>query len=142
MDPNYTDTGSKFYGAGKGHTYERPDAMQDVGFRPPTPCLAPRPPRVVKLPEELAFISSVASQMRKKIQEHIAATLGGVEVGLGTSQPSSSAGVHSFVSIPDDVLREMERDELIEYASSCRDHYEQSITQKMHTMGEVCTSMF
>ena len=67
MDPNYTDTGSKFYGAGKGRTYERPNAMRDVGFRPPTPRLAPRPPRVVTLLEELALISSVASQMREKI---------------------------------------------------------------------------
>ena len=27
MDPNYIDTGSSFYGAGKGRTYERPDAQ-------------------------------------------------------------------------------------------------------------------
>ena len=27
MDPDYTDTGSPFYGAGKGHTYERPDSL-------------------------------------------------------------------------------------------------------------------
>ena len=80
--------------------------------------------------------------MSEKIQEHIATTLGGVEVGLGTSQPSSSAGVHSFVSIPDDVLREMERDELMEYASSCRDLYERSITLRIHTMDKVCTNMF
>ena len=26
MDPDYTDTGSSFYGVGKGHTYKRPDA--------------------------------------------------------------------------------------------------------------------
>ena len=26
MDPDYTNTGSSFYGAGKGRTYERPDA--------------------------------------------------------------------------------------------------------------------
>ena len=26
MDPNYTHTGSSFYGAGKGRAYERPDA--------------------------------------------------------------------------------------------------------------------
>lgn len=108
MDPNYTDTGSKFYGVGKGLTYERPDAMRDVGFRPPAPRLVPRPHRVVTLPEELALISSAASKMRDKIQEHIAAALGGVEVGLGTSQPSSSVGEHSFVSVPDEVLREME----------------------------------
>ena len=112
--------------------------MRDVGFRPP----APQPPRVVTLPEELSLISSVASQMRDKIQEHIATALRGVEVGLGTSQRSSSAGVCSFVSIPDDVLREMERDELLEYISSYRDHYEQAIRQQMHTMGEVCKSMF
>ena len=62
--------------------------------------------------------------MREKIQEHIAAALGGVEVGLGTSQPLSSARVRSFVSITDEVLREMERHELLEYSSSCRDHYE------------------
>ena len=115
--------------------------MQEVGFRPPAPRLAPRPPRVVTLPEKLAIISSVSSQMREKIQEHIA-SLGGVEVGLGTSQPSSSAGGRSFVSIPNDVLRDMERYELMEYASSCRDLYERSITRQMHTMGEVCTSMF
>ena len=46
--------------------------------------------------------------MMDKIQEDIAAALGGVEVNLGTSQPSSSAGGRSFVIIPDDVLREME----------------------------------
>ena len=62
--------------------------------------------------------------MREKIQQHIAAALGGFEVGLRTSQPSSSAGVRLFVSILDAVLREMERDELMEYASSSRDHYE------------------
>ena len=78
--------------------------MRDVGFRPP----APRPPRVLTLLEELALISSIASHMREKIQEHIVVALGGVEIGLETSQPSSSAGVRSFVSIPDDVLREME----------------------------------
>ena len=116
--------------------------MRDVGFRPLAPCLAPQQPRLVTLPEELAIFSSVSSQMREKIQEHIAVSLGGVEVGLGTSQPSSSVGVSSFVSIPDDVLREMERDELLEYASSCRDHYERAIRQQMHTMGKVCTSMF
>ena len=116
--------------------------MRDVGFRPPTSRLAPRPPRVVTLPEELALISSVASQMRERIQEHIVVTLGGVEVSLGTSQPSSSAGVHSIVSIPDDLLREMEPDELLDYASSCRDHYERAIGQQMHTMGEECISMF
>ena len=80
--------------------------------------------------------------MRENIQQHIAAALGGVEVSLGTSQPSISAEVHSFVSISDDVLRDMEQDELLEYASSCRDHYEQAIRKQMHTMGEVCTSMF
>jgi len=116
--------------------------MQDVGFRPRAPCLAPWTPRLVTLPEELALISSAASQKREKIQEHIAVALGGAEVGLGTSQPSSSAGFHSFVSIPDDVLREMERAELIKYAASCRDHYEQSRTIQMHTMGEVCTYRF
>ena len=124
MDPNYTDTRSKFYGAGKGRTYEQHDAMRDVGFRPLASRLAPRTPRVVTLPEELALISSAASKMREKIQEHIVAALGGVEVGLGTNQPSSSAGVHSFVSILDDMLREMEGDEFLKYASSCRDHYE------------------
>ena len=79
--------------------------------------------------------------MRDKIQEHIVAALGGVEVILGTSQPSSSTGGHPFVSIPDDVLRDMERDDLLEYPS-CRDHYERVIRQQMHTMGEVCISMF
>ena len=83
MDPNYTDIGSKFYGAGKGHTYQRLDAIKYVGFRPLAPHLAPQPPRVVTLLEELALISSAASQMREKIQEHIAAALGGVEVDLG-----------------------------------------------------------
>ena len=116
--------------------------MGDVGFRPPAPCLVPRTPRVVTLPEELGRISSAASQMREKIEEHIEATLGGVKVGLRTSQPSSSAGVHSFVSIPDDMLRDMDRDKLLEYASSYRDHCEQVIRKQMHTMGEVCTSMF
>ena len=142
MDPNYIDTRSKFYGAGKGRTYERPDVMRDFGFRPSEPRLTPQPPRVVTLPEELDLISRAASQMRDKIQENIAAALGGVEVSLGTSQPSSSVGGRSFVSITDDVLREMERDELIEYASSCRDLYEQSRTVQMHTMGEVCTNRF
>ena len=62
--------------------------------------------------------------MRENIQEYIVAALGGVEFGLGTSQPSSSVGVRSFVSIPDDLLREMERHELMEYESSCRDYYD------------------
>ena len=65
-----------------------------------------------------------------------------MEVGLGASQPSFSEGVCSFVSIPDDVLREMERDELPEYASSCRDHYEWASIQQVHNMVKVCTCMF
>ena len=67
--------GSKFYGARKCHTYEWPDAMQDVGFRAPTPRLAPQPPRLVLLPEELSLTSNATNEMRKKIREHIMSTL-------------------------------------------------------------------
>ena len=46
--------------------------------------------------------------MREKIREHIVATLVGVEVDLEMRPCSPSAKGHPFVSIPDDVLREMD----------------------------------
>ena len=51
MDPDYTDTGSNFYVAGKGRTYERPDARRDVHYRRPMPRLVQPHPRVVASPE-------------------------------------------------------------------------------------------
>ena len=42
MNPNYTDV-SKFYGVGKGRTYEREGAYHDPLLPKPTPRLVPRP---------------------------------------------------------------------------------------------------
>ena len=48
MKPNYTDV-SKFYGVGKGRTYEREGAYRDPLLPNPTPHLVPLPQRVVTL---------------------------------------------------------------------------------------------
>ena len=50
MDPDYIDTGSNFYGDGKGHTYEQPDARRDVHYRRPIPRLVQPHPRAIALP--------------------------------------------------------------------------------------------
>ena len=42
MKPDYTDV-SKFYGVGKGRTYEPEGGYHDPLFPQPTPCLVPRP---------------------------------------------------------------------------------------------------
>ena len=49
MNPYYTYALSKFYGVGKGRTYEREGAYCDPLLPKATPRLVPRPQRVVTL---------------------------------------------------------------------------------------------
>ena len=67
MDPDYTDKGSSFYGAGKGHTYEQLDARRDVHYRRLMPRLVQPHPRVVDLLEELETTSQIERGVREEI---------------------------------------------------------------------------
>ena len=49
MKPNYTDALSKFYGIGKGRTYEQEGAFHDPLLPKATPRLVPQPQRLVTL---------------------------------------------------------------------------------------------
>ena len=49
MKPDYTDAPSKFYGIGKGRTYEQEGAFQGPLLPKATPPLVPQPQRLVTL---------------------------------------------------------------------------------------------
>jgi len=123
MDPDYTDTRSPFYGAGKGRTYERPDSLRDVEYSQPEPRLVVPQPRVISFPEEFQMTSEVASRVRAQIKEHVMAALSGVEIGLHNSASSTNMDDNSFDDYSDDALRFMSRSELEKYAACCRDMY-------------------
>jgi hypothetical protein len=59
MQPDYTNLPSKYYGVGKGRTYNRRGAFRDPVFPRPPPPLVSHPPRVVSLPSEMEATSQV-----------------------------------------------------------------------------------
>ena len=53
MNPDYTDFPSKYYGVGRGRTYNLKGAFRDTTFPQPLPPLVSQPLRVVTLWSEM-----------------------------------------------------------------------------------------
>ena len=107
MDPDYTDIGSIFYGAGKGRTYERLDARRDVHYRHPMPRLVQPHPRVIALQEELETPSQMERGVMEEIRYLIGAALAGVEISLHSISSASSMDASPFDDYFDDHLKSM-----------------------------------
>jgi hypothetical protein len=86
MHPDYTDLPSKYYGVGKGQTYNQRGAFQDPSFPRPPPPLVSRPPRVVSLPSEMEATSQVGKDVRDAIEDNINSSLIGIDVGLNEKE--------------------------------------------------------
>lgn len=121
MDLEHTNVQSKFYGVSKGCTYERIEAQQTLGFKAPLPKVVPRPPRLDALSTDLESASQSALVTGGVITESVQSTLSGVEVASKERSQSSRMKLPNFVDILDDDLRQMDRLELENYASKCRD---------------------
>ena len=66
MDLDYIDTGSPFYGIGKGRTYERLDSLRYVKYSGLEPFSVVPKPRVISFLEEFQMTSKVESRVREK----------------------------------------------------------------------------
>ena len=64
-------------------------------------------PRVIDLPEELETTSQIARRLREEIQDHVGATLVGVEIGLHSISSTSSMDAGPFDDYFDDRLKSM-----------------------------------
>ena len=133
MDPDYTDMGSNFYGAGKGHTYEQPDARKYVNYRRMMPWLVQPHPRAVALPEELETTSQIVRGVREEIRDRVGAALAGVEIGLHSISSASSMDAGPFHDYSDDFLLKLEQ-----YAAYYRDNYKRVVARQNENRGMVC----
>ena len=82
MRPYYTDLPSKYYGAGKGRTYNQRDAFRDPLLPQPPAPLVPRLRRFVTLPSELEVTSQISPEVRGAIGKSLQLDLVGIDVGM------------------------------------------------------------
>ena len=137
MDPDYTDTGSNFYGARKGRTYEWPDAWWDVHYMRLRPRLVQPHPRVAALPEELETTSQIARGVREEIRDCVGDALAGVEISLHSISSASSMDAGPFDDYSDDHLKSMSWLELEQYAAYYRDNYKRVVARQNENRGMV-----
>ena len=82
MKPNYTSLPSKYYGTGKGRTYNRKGAYRSGSLpRPPQP-LVPLPKGVFASLLEFQSTSKVGKEARTAIGENLESMFYGVDVGM------------------------------------------------------------
>ena len=81
MKPDYTDV-SKFYGVGKGRTYEREGAYHNPLFPKHTSHLVPWPQRVVALRSEMEAPSQIGLEVRTIIRDNLPSALMAIDVGM------------------------------------------------------------
>jgi hypothetical protein len=126
MHLDYTSLPSKYYGTGKGRTYDRKGAYRSVALsRPPQP-LVPRPTGAFASLSEFQATSEVGKEARTAIGENLEAMFYGVDVGMKRQRAEANSQA-TFVDKTDADLDAMSAEEVLEYAKFCRDGWKKVI---------------
>jgi len=120
MKPDYTSLPSKYYGTGKGRTYNRKGAYRSGALpRPPQPPV-PHPKGAFASLSEFQSTSEVGKEARTAIGENLESMFYGVDVGMKRQRAEIDIRA-TFVDKTDADLDAMSAEEVLEYAKSCRD---------------------
>jgi hypothetical protein len=126
MHPDYTSLPSKYYGTGKGCTYDRKGAYRSAAVsRPPQP-LVPRPTGAFASLSELQATSEVGKEARSAIRENLEAIFYGVDVGMNRQRAEANSRA-TFVYKTDEDLATMSAEDVLEYAKFFRDGWKKVI---------------
>jgi hypothetical protein len=137
MKPDYTSLPSKYYGTGKGRTYNRKGAYRSGALpRPPQP-LVPRPKGAFASLSEFQSTSEVGKEARTAIGENLESMFYGVDVGMKRQRAEIDSRA-TFVDKTDADLDAMSAEEVLEYAKFCRDGWKKLIQIDDPNRGFVC----
>jgi hypothetical protein len=126
MHPNYTSLPSKYYGTGKGRTYNCKEAYRSGALpRPPQP-IVPLPKVEFASLSEFQSTSEVGKEARTTIGENLEALFYGVYVGMKRQRAEANSRA-TFVDKKDADLDAMSVEEILEYAKFCWDGWKKVI---------------
>jgi len=125
MHPDYTDTPSRFYGAGRGCSYDRPGARRDPTIVPPPPWLLPHPDRTIVRSEDVVESSQLGTEVRTRVADTVRTVLTSAAcVATGErSRPSPPPPQPDIPFLSHEILLLSDPDSVREYAESARDAY-------------------
>ena len=125
MRPDYTETGSSFYGAGGGRSAERPGARRDPAIQPAPVPLVGRPRPTVMRSEDVAGSSQLATEERDAVAQATRMAIhGGILASQTERRRAPSAPVEPELRwLDDDALRQLGPDDIVRYAITARDAY-------------------
>jgi hypothetical protein len=126
MKPDYTSLPSKYYGTGKGRTYNRKGAYRSGSLpRPPQPPV-PHPKGAFASLSEFQSTSEVGKEARTAIGENLESMFYGVDVGMKRPRAEIDSRA-TFVDKTDANLDAMSAEEVLEYAKFFRDGWKKLI---------------
>jgi hypothetical protein len=126
MKLDYTNLSSKYYGTGKGRTYNRKGAYRSGALsRPPQPPV-PRPKGTFASLSVFQSISEVGKEARTAIGENLESMFYGVDVGMKRQRAEADSRA-TFVDKTDADLDAISAEEFLEYAKFCRDGWKNLI---------------
>jgi hypothetical protein len=91
MHPDYTILPSRYYGVGKGRTYDRKWECRDASLPRPPPPLVSLPTGEFASHAEMQATSQVGKEARTAIKDNLEFILYGIDVGLNTQRAQSTA---------------------------------------------------
>ena len=97
MKPDYTNVKSKYYGIGKGRTYEKAVALRDQMEIKANPPLVPQPKNLVTLQAEMDVTSQIGLEVRTSLGENLQSALLGVSVGMDRHRACTTSRAHFFI---------------------------------------------
>ena len=140
MKPDYIDV-SKFYGVGKGRTYEREGAFRDPLLPKATLRLVPQPQRIVTLRAEMEATSHIGIEARIVIGDNLQSALVGVDVGMNRHRECACSRSCFYYKTNIEV-DSMSSEDAKAYAKHCRDGWFELLHHEGEGRGEVCENFY
>ena len=141
MKPDYTDVKSKYYGIGKGRTYQKAGALRDQMETKPNPPLVPQPKNLVTLQEEMDATSQIGLEVRTILGENLQSALFGVGVGMDRHK-SRATSCACFCYKTDEQVDSMSLEDAKAYGKQCRYMWFDLLHHEGEGKGEVCEDFY
>ena len=141
MKPYYTNVKSKYYGIGKGRTYEKEGTLRDQMETKANPPLVPQPKNRVTLEAEMDATSQIGLEARTILGENLQSALFGVGVGMDRHKARSTSRACFCYKI-DEEVDSMSLEDAKAYAKQCRDGWFDLLHHEGEGQGEVCEDFY